>query len=290
MRPLDPRPPALSSLVFLLTLGGCGPAAPEGGAAELPFEGGKLDGSDDAAIAAQDLVDAAAAAETAAEGDDAAARLLRSAEPYEVDLVTPLEQLVEEMGLSFDEANAMIQLPEDVVRKLAAARKAQLDHDRTDTTPPQPMKGGRLAIRFRHLALDSLEDDDFEALLDGLVGRGEAAGVGEEGEPRPEFPAEVRALDGQDVALGGYMIPMEWDDAEVLEFMLVRDLLACCFGGAPQPDEWVQVQMEKGHGAHYYPFLPVVVHGKLSIQGMADAAGYAVGCYHMSAVKVEREK
>jgi hypothetical protein len=66
------------------------------------------------------------------------------------------------------------------------------------------------------------------------------------------------------------MIPVEWNDAEVLEFMLVRDLLACCFGGAPQPDEWVQVRMAKGKGAHYYPFAPVIVHGRLEIEGLPD--------------------
>lgn len=286
----------LATSALALSLAACGGDAPEGGVAELPFAGGRLDGTDDAAIAAADAaaeaeaLDAAVAA--AAEGDDdAAAKLLRSAVPYEVDYETPLEELVESMGLTFDEANAMIQLPEEVVRKLAAARKAQLDHDRSDTTPPQPMKGGRLAIRFRHLALDALEDDAYEAVLGALVGRdmtepGDAAADAR----RAEFPAEIRALDGKEVALGGYMIPVEWDDAVVLEFMLVRDLLACCFGGAPQPDEWVQVRMAPGEGAHYYPFLPVIVNGKLSIQGMADAAGYPIGCYAMTATKVEREE
>ncbi|MEZ6014486.1 MAG: DUF3299 domain-containing protein [Planctomycetota bacterium] len=241
----------------------------EGGAAELEFQGGALDGSEDEALAAAER----------------AATPLRAVEAYPVDYETPIEQLVEEMGLKYDEANAMIQLPEEVVRQLAAARKAQLDFDRTDTTPPQPMAGGRLAIRFRHLALDHLDDEEYEALLDGLVGRaGDHAD-----EDAPEFPTSIRALDGKDVALLGYMIPIEWDDAEVLEFMLVRDLLACCFGGAPQPDEWVQVRMEKGKGAHYYPFLPVITHGRFEIDGMTDAAGYAVGCYRMTGTKVERE-
>lgn len=278
----------LIAAAVLACLPSCGGDDVDGGRAELPFEGGTLDGSEDSQIAA----------------DDARPENLRSATPYEIDNVTPIEELVEQMGLSYDEANAMIQLPEDVIRQLAAARKAQIDFDRNDTTPPQPMKGGRLAIRFRHLALDDLDDEEYEALLDALVGRtavtasGDAASDPEEAAAtaaaavaaRPEFPAEIRALDGKDVALGGYMIPVEWNDAEVLEFMLVRDLLACCFGGAPQPDEWVQVRMEKGKGAHYFPFVPVIVHGRLKISGMADAAGYAVGCYGMAGTKVEREE
>jgi hypothetical protein len=280
--------PTLIAAAVLACLPACGGDDVEGGRAELGFEGGALDGSEDSQI----------------EADDARPENLRSATPYEVDYVTPIEELVEQMGLSYDEANSMIQLPEDTIRQLAAARKAQIDRDLTDTTPPQPMKGGRLAIRFRHLALDALDDEEYEALLDELVGRvaegsveqsaEESAEVGageaSEAASSPGFPTEIRALDGKDVALGGYMIPVEWDDAEVLEFMLVRDLLACCFGGAPQPDEWVQVRMEKGKGAHYYPFVPVVVHGRLKISGMADAAGYAIGCYSMAGTKVEREE
>jgi hypothetical protein len=269
----------LIAAAALACLPSCGGDAVEGGRAELAFEGGALDGSEDSQIAMDEL----ALGETLPEN-------LRSATPYEVDLVTPIEELVEQMGLSYDDANAMIQLPERTIRELAAARKAQLDRDRDDTTPPQPMKGGRLAIRFRHLGLDDLADEEYLALLDALVGRGGATADESGAAAAPDFPAEIRALDGKDVALGGYMIPVDWNDAEVLEFMLVRDLLACCFGGAPQPDEWVQVRMEKGKGAHYFPFVPVIVHGRLKISGMADAAGYAVGCYSMVGTKVEREE
>jgi hypothetical protein len=267
----------------LVLVAGCGGDAVEGGRTDLEFEGGALDGSEDAEIAL----------------DDTRPENLRSATPYEVDLVTPIDELVEQMGLTYDEANSMIQLPEMTIRQLAAARKAQLDRDQHDTTPPQPMKGGRLAIRFRHLGLDSLDDEEYLALLDALVGRPVKESDGEpdagsveasEAPASPGFPTEIRALDGKDVALGGYMIPVEWDDAEVLEFMLVRDLLACCFGGAPQPDEWVQVRMEKGKGARYHAFVPVIVHGRLKISGMADAAGYAIGCYSMAGTKVEREE
>jgi hypothetical protein len=77
-----------------------------------------LDGSDDAALAAEAEVQAQAEA------------ALRSPEPYAVDYETPIEELVASMGLTYDEANAMIQLPEATIRQLAAARKAQLDRDR----------------------------------------------------------------------------------------------------------------------------------------------------------------
>ena len=58
--------------------------------------------------------------------------------------------------------------------------------------------------------------------------------------------------------------------------MLVRDLMGCCFGGAPQPDEWISVRMEEG-GADYYPYIPVVVTGTLRVEAIEDEAGYAAG-------------
>ena len=124
-------------------------------------------------------------------------------------------------------------------------------------------------MRFRHLALDALDDFEFEEVMDALM----------EGDLR--FPQEIQDLAGRDVTIVGYMIPVEWQRTQVTEFMLVRDLLACCFGGAPQPDEWIHVTMAEGKGAHYFPFVPVAVEGKLRITGIADRDGYAQGCYRL---------
>ena len=62
--------------------------------------------------------------------------------------------------------------------------------------------------------------------------------------------------------------------------MLVRDLLACCFGGSPEPDEWVDVRV-KGRGAHSYQYVPVVTRGTFHVQGIADDAGYATGAFRL---------
>lgn len=272
---------------LLILAVGCGRAEVQGGAGELQFEGGALDGSEDAALVAAEaaLAADADAARGEAAGDGTQQAVAKRA-PLEVDTTTPIPQLIEAMGLTYDESNAMLQLPDDQIRLLAAARKAQRQFDATDLTPPTPLPDGRLAIRFRHLSLDALDDEAFEDLMDSLVGY---AGDRDEGVPAPEFPASIQALNGKDVALAGYMIPIEWNDAHVLEFMLVRDLLACCFGGAPQPDEWTRVRMVKGKTARYYPFVPVIVHGHLTISGISDSSGYAAGCYHLDATQVSEE-
>ena len=84
------------------------------------------------------------------------------------------------------------------------------------------------------------------------------------------------------------MIPLEWDDNKVPEFMLVRDLMGCCFGSGAQPDEWIDVRMVEGE-AEYISYMPVVVTGKLTVGSFVDDAGYQAGCYHMEATSVQME-
>ena len=128
----------------------------------------------------------------------------------------------------------------------------------------------------------SLEEKDKEMLLDALV-------YPEEYEDEDvTFPDRIRALDGEKVALTGYMIATEWEDSKVKSFMLVRDLMACCFGGNPEADEWVDVLMVEG-GCDYIEYIPVVTRGVFQIQGVADEAGYATGAFQMEATDVKEE-
>ncbi|MDG1985882.1 MAG: DUF3299 domain-containing protein [Planctomycetota bacterium] len=128
----------------------------------------------------------------------------------------------------------------------------------------------------------SLAEADKDLLLDALVYPEEY-----EGEDL-HFPDRIRALDGQQVALTGYMIPLRWDQNKVPHFMLVRDLLQCCFGGAPEPDEWVDVDMAPG-GTTYWAYVPVVVRGTFKLAGQSDEAGYATGAFAIKATDAHEE-
>ncbi len=128
----------------------------------------------------------------------------------------------------------------------------------------------------------SMEGEPIEDILDKLLYPDQY----EEGEYN--LPDYITELDGQEVAIVGYQIPLEWEGTTVPEFMLVGDLLGCCFGGAPMPDEWINVKM-KGVGSEYYPYIPVIVTGTLRVDGIEDEAGYAAGCYHIDGVEVKKE-
>lgn len=138
-------------------------------------------------------------------------------------------------------------------------------------------------VTFRMLSLAGI---DLDSLLDYLFS------------PDTErakafvFPEAIRALDQKEAAIVGYMIPLEYKPKtdEIKVFMLVRDLMACCFGGAPRPDEWVYVEMEGDRSSKLYPYLPIVVRGKLTVGRLEDEFGLSSGVYSMSAKSVEEFK
>ena len=77
-------------------------------------------------------------------------------------------------------------------------------------------------------------------------------------------PESIAALHGRTVDLVGYMIPYGDQDA-VKEFMIVRDLGACCFGQAPMPHHVVECRFEEGKTTAYAPG-PVRVRGTFRIE------------------------
>ena len=107
---------------------------------------------------------------------------------------------------------------------------------------------------------------------------------------RFKFPERVIQKSGEDKAVVGYMIALEYKNGtdEVISFMLVRDLQACCFGGVPRPDEWVMVEMEEGKTTEYHTYVPVTVHGTFTPGRVEDEYGYASAIYNLNASKVER--
>lgn len=138
-------------------------------------------------------------------------------------------------------------------------------------------------VTFRMLSLTGI---DLDSLLDYLFS------------PETErakafkFPEEIKAFDQKDAAIVGYMIPLEYKPKtdEIKVFMLVRDLMACCFGGAPRPDEWVYVEMDGDSATKLYPYLPIVVRGKLTVGRIEDEFGLSSGVYSMKATSVEEFK
>ena len=59
------------------------------------------------------------------------------------------------------------------------------------------------------------------------------------------------------------MIALDFEGDRVSHFMLVRDLAACCFGGIPRPDEWVDVKLAEP--CKYWVYRPVRATGRFAV-------------------------
>ena len=98
------------------------------------------------------------------------------------------------------------------------------------------------------------------------------------------IPSDVKAMNGAEIRLHGYMIPM--DQAEhITQFALVPSLFACCFGQPPQIQHTIVVNCPKGKAVSYCPD-EINVQGKLSVQEKRDD-GYVISLFEMSADSVK---
>jgi hypothetical protein len=79
-----------------------------------------------------------------------------------------------------------------------------------------------------------------------------------------EIPQDIRALNGKEVAIKGFMLPLKQHERRVTEFILLKNQGMCCFGKAPNVNEWVQVAVE-GEGFKAVLDQPVTIYGKLLV-------------------------
>ncbi|MFT5081836.1 MAG: hypothetical protein ACI9D0_001083 [Bacteroidia bacterium] len=140
----------------------------------------------------------------------------------------------------------------------------------------EPEQTGPLEISFWDLALEELDAD---AMLDVLLFPEEWS---EEEREELSFPPDIIDLLDREIELEGYVIPGKIKGGYLQDFMLVRDLQACCFGGAPRADEWIDVLMDEGTAAEYHRYLPVIVTGRFGLGGMQDNTGKALGVFKLA--------
>jgi hypothetical protein len=98
-------------------------------------------------------------------------------------------------------------------------------------------------------------------------------------------PEEVRELDGQEIAIEGFMNPLSFDAEGVSEFTLVSDPTFCCFGMTPQLNHFVHVTLPKGERCDFYSMVPVAVFGRFAV-GAEVEDGIVLSLYRLEAEHV----
>jgi len=78
------------------------------------------------------------------------------------------------------------------------------------------------------------------------------------------FPPDVLALDGKAVAINGFMLPLDADEAGVGHFLLNANRDLCYFGAPTRVNDFIVVKM-RGDKRTVLTHLPIVVFGQISV-------------------------
>ena len=76
-------------------------------------------------------------------------------------------------------------------------------------------------------------------------------------------PEEIKKLEGQQVKIPGFMVPLEDNLAQVTEFLLVPTPTACIHVPPPPPNQMIYVKLKKGVEAR--PGAPIWIYGKFKV-------------------------
>jgi hypothetical protein len=84
--------------------------------------------------------------------------------------------------------------------------------------------------------------------------------------------SELQALDGKQVRIPGFMVPLEDNQKAVTEFLLVPTPQACIHVPPPPPNQMVLIEMDSAANAKV-EFGPIWIYGKLSLHSKRHQYG-----------------
>ena len=109
-------------------------------------------------------------------------------------------------------------------------------------------------------AVAKLKEENVD--IEGLIARRE-----EITEKRRERGQTANAeLNGKNIRLPGYLLPLEFEDKKVTEFLLVPWIGACIHTPPPPPNQIVHVKLEKGFDIGDEVFTAVWVNGVMKTE------------------------
>ncbi len=139
--------------------------------------------------------------------------------------------------------------------------------------------------RYRPLSWDLLAGFLYEFELPGLL---EDASAEEVARRSREIPERVRALNGQQIALRGYVIPTHMEGNRIRAFILAaKNEIGCCFGEGLAMNQWVAVEVDEDADFWIGFFELATVFGELEV-GEEIQDGYVMSLYRMSAQRIRK--
>jgi len=143
--------------------------------------------------------------------------------------------------------------------------------------PPQPQapefEGGYLKLGFDRLSNYKFIAPEYDPLANPKA----QPPTGEE-----QIPASVKAWNGKKAIVTGFMLPtkLENGSGRAIEFLLMANQMACCYGTVPNMNDWVIVKITKG--VPITQDVPISFRGTFKVSPTFES-GYMTGIYELDA-------
>ncbi len=98
-----------------------------------------------------------------------------------------------------------------------------------------------------------------------------------------QIPAEVKNWNGKKAVITGFMLPVKLEKGKCVEFLVMANQMACCFGSVPNMNDWVVVRMKSG--TPVIQDVPISFYGTLKVGAMFEN-GYMTGIYELDGEKM----
>jgi len=95
-----------------------------------------------------------------------------------------------------------------------------------------------------------------------------------------QIPPAVRAWSGRKAIVTGFMLPTKLDNGKAVEFLLMANQMACCYGTVPNMNDWVIVRIPKG--VPITQDVPISFRGTFTVSPTFES-GYMTGIYQLDA-------
>jgi hypothetical protein len=97
-----------------------------------------------------------------------------------------------------------------------------------------------------------------------------------------QIPAAVKGWNGKKAIVTGFMLPtkLENGSGKAVEFLLMANQMACCYGTVPNMNDWVIVKIPKG--VPITQDVPIAFRGTFRVNPTFES-GYMTGIYELDA-------
>ena len=95
-----------------------------------------------------------------------------------------------------------------------------------------------------------------------------------------QIPAAVKAWNGRKAIVTGFMLPTKLENGKAVEFLLMANQMACCYGTVPNMNDWVIVKIPAG--VPIIQDVPIAFRGLFRVNPTFES-GYMTGIYQLEA-------